>query len=127
MAKLTFTASRRKLLGAIASAPVMTAPPVEALGPEDPHPSWLAEERRLDQALTLALRTNDEPRVRALTNQLSEARDLIITTPAKTLAGMAAVVRYISGTRDAGFEVGDDDCAALVSVADGLDRMAGRA
>lgn len=115
--------TRRTLLGAIASAPVMAAPKIEALQPEDPHIAWWAEERRLWNALEAV--EGDE--LDRLNDQRWAIRDLIVATPAATVAGMAVQVRFMSLWDEEGFEVSNDLYEMLEWIADGLDRMAGRA
>ena len=116
--------TRRTLLGAIASAPVIAAPPIGALQSEDPHVAWWTEERRLWNAMEVA--EGDE-----LTNRLNDQRwairDLIANTPAVTAAGMAVQVRLMSLWDEEGLEPYCDLYEMLERVADGLDRMSGRA
>lgn len=115
---------RRNLLGALVATPAVAAAlPASASELEDPHVVWWAEERRLYEAMEVA--ESD-----ALTNHLNdhrwEVRDLIVRTPATTVAGMAVQIRLMAHYDDEGLETDDDLYAMLTRVADRLDHLAGR-
>lgn len=118
--------NRRKLLGEIAGGLVLGHAAVPALAGEaqDPHPGWWAEERRLWAAMEAA---EGDDLVNRLNDQRWDVRELIITTPAATVAGMAVQIRLMSLYDDEGMEPYSDQYKMLERVADDLDRMAGRA
>lgn len=108
---------------ALAASPSAAASAVASAETVDPHIAWWAEERRL----YAAMEATEGDELDRLNDQRWDIRNLIIATPAGTVAGMAVQVRLMSLWDEEGIEVGSDLYDMLAPIADNLDRMARRA
>ena len=120
------TTSRRALLAGAASAPVLALPVIAAAAEApDPHVAWAAEADRLRPIMAAA----DADTADALAARMCDLHELIVDTPARTVAGVreqARVLCHVLGLED-GEHDGTYESAAARNMLATLERLVGEA
>jgi hypothetical protein len=115
--------SRRRMLAAVATLPLVGAPAAAAAA-EDPHPRWAREMRRLLAAMAaLPDAPEHKPEWDRLYREMWALRALIAETPAATPAGVIEQVTLAIEAQEGGGVLLETDLRALRTAVASLRRM----